>query len=391
MQSTHTSEAIDLVRFPLAVMVVFIHSVVYPEETFFMPTDYTHLSGMDLYNLIRSLGSHVFSAIAVPTFFLISGYLFFKRLEIWNWHIWRKKIQNRFHTLAVPYFIWCVLSVLWRPDVWESYIRIPICKIGAVIFKGKPLRDVADYFHSMEPLNIDWLHELWDIHKWGGLHLNWLGGHVAYSTAPELLPFWFVRDLIVLVLLTPFVYWLVKKFGFLFVGLIMLFYVSGVWPNIHGLGSTSFFYFSLGACFTIKGYDFFTTMYPFRWCFYIPFIFLLPLMVYLDGEQTYGGRMVYVLMGVIAILCFSFYLTKDLGVRKNPLLVRSCFFVFAFHIFINRYVYRYVNLIIGDSSSFQLILTYLIFPFVTITICVCMYVCMNHLLASLCKVLTGGR
>ena len=357
-----------------------------------MPADYTHLSGMDIYNLVRSFGSHVFSCIAVPTFFLISGYLFYERIEIWDWNIWKGKIKSRIHSLVIPYLIWCVIAVLWKPSVWEPYIRIPIYKLGAVILKGKPLHGIVDYWNSLEPVKINWFHELWDYHKWGGINLNWLGNHTVHNTGPYLLHFWFIRDLIVVVLLSPFIYWLVKKLGLWFVGFMGFLFVSGIWIDIHGLGSTSIFFFSLGAYFTIKQRDLCKSLYPYRWVFYILYIILLPLMVYLDGVQTYGGMALYVIIGVMAILCFSYYLTKDKGVRKKPLLVDCCFFVYAFHTFINKdHIFRYVNKIIGDSSSFQQILSYLFSPLITTAVCVSIYYCLRRWHPSFCKVLTGGR
>ena len=389
-QDKFTSETIDLIRFPLAVMVVFIHSDIHPNETFMMPSDYAHLSGMDWHILIRSFCSHVFSHIAVPAFFLISGYLFYKRLESWDWNIWKKKMFSRLRTLVIPYFIWCVLYVLWR-NIGVFYIQIPLFKFGAVILKGKPLNGIVDYLNSIEINNIDWYHVLWDSQVWGGECINWFGLHAVHNTGPELFPFWFMRDLIVVVLLTPIVFYSIKRIGFYFICIIGFFYFSGIWPDIHGFSSTALFYFSLGSWFTLKKYDLCKTLYPFRWYFYITYMVLLPLMVYLDGKQTYGGKSVYVLIGVLTLLCFNYYLVKEKGIRKSPLLVSSCFFMFAFHIFILLDVYGNMNKVIGNSSPFQLNLLYLITPIATVIVCVCIYYCIHRWFPSVCRVLTGGR
>jgi len=378
-----TSEAIDLVRFPLAVMVVFIHTMSPNDPTFSMPADYGHLTGMDMCNLIRSFGTHVFSHIAVPTFFLISGYLFYKRLEKWDWAVWKEKMKSRWRTLIVPYFIWCLLYVLWNP-----YIIIPIKKIGAFFVKGKPLHSIIDYWDTVD---IDWLHVLWDSHEWGGTNLNWLGQYVAHNTSPELVPFWFMRDLIVVVLLSPLIYWFVKRMGLWFVGLMGLCYISGVWPDIHGLRPTSLFFFSFGAWFTLKGHDLCSTLYKYKWGFYLPYMVLLPMMVYLDGKQTYGGKSVYIVIGVLTALCFCYYLVSRQGVKKNSLLVSSCFLIFAFHIFILSDCGRLVQKVIGTEQPWQTTLSYILKPLLAITICVLFYYCLRRWLPSVCKVLTGGR
>lgn len=383
-QRKWTSEAIDFVRFPLAVMVVFIHTMYVGDPTFSMPTDYGHLTGMDVCNLVRAFGTRVFTHIAVPTFFLISGYLFYKRLEVWDWSVWKIKMQGRLRTLVIPYFVWCLLFVVRVP-----YIEVPIRKIAAFFVKGKPFSTIFDYW---ETVDINWLHVFWDSEVWGGTDLNWLGQCVAHVTGPALVPFWFMRDLMVVILLSPFVFWLVKRLGLWFVGLIGLFYVSGVWPDIHGLRATSLFYFSFGAWFTIKGHTLCSTLYKYRWGFYIPYLILLPLMVYMEGEQTYGGKSVYIMFGVMACLCFCYYLVKDCGIKANKLLAGSSFFVFAFHVFV-LYDYSgvFVQKVIGTAHSWQILLAYIVQPLLAVAICVLVYYCLHRWLPTVCRVLTGGR
>ena len=68
------SRTIDVLRFPLAVMVVFIH--VNPSTTSVSNTDFSILSAHGIYNISGILFSNIITHLAVPTFFLISGYLF---------------------------------------------------------------------------------------------------------------------------------------------------------------------------------------------------------------------------------------------------------------------------------------------------------------------------
>lgn len=69
----YTSTAIRIVRFPLAVLVVFIHSV--------GPTDNI------AYYPFRDFFSHTFCSFVVPAFFIISGFLFFSG--------WRMGLRKR--------------------------------------------------------------------------------------------------------------------------------------------------------------------------------------------------------------------------------------------------------------------------------------------------------
>ena len=250
------SETISIIRLPLIVLVVLLHAF-NSEVHFSIPSEYTHLSGIDVYNLIRNFCSYV-ASIAVPTFFLISGYLFYKKLERWDWQIWFQKIRNRCKTIVVPYFIWCLLFVLWR-----FYILDPL--------KNASSHSLYDIVAEWQSVDVSWFHVFWDSVQWGGGNLNLLGGHIAHMTAPELFPFWFLRNLIVLVALSPVVYWMLKKLGGWFVLLMGVVVVSGIWPDIHGLDAMSIFYFSFGGWFALYRNSLCPTISRLRWAYYIPF------------------------------------------------------------------------------------------------------------------------
>ena len=73
------SSTIDLLRFPLAIMVIFTH--MNPHVINLIDADFSLFSGHGIYNIVGIVGSHVLTHIAVPTFFLISGFLFFNNFK----------------------------------------------------------------------------------------------------------------------------------------------------------------------------------------------------------------------------------------------------------------------------------------------------------------------
>ena len=231
------SSVIDWLRFPLAVAVVFIHSFGIPSEVDVSLIDWDNLSSMDFYNLVRICFSHVLTHIAVPTFFLVSGFLFFYKLKEFNWTIYVQKMKKRFHSLFVPYVLWNLASIM---------VTIGL-KVGAYFIKGKPLSNIIIYIEEK-----GWWKMFWDCNVWAEDRLNWLGYNCPMS-GPINLPLWFLRDLIVVTILTPLVYWFVKSFRIYGVLLLGLFYVSGVWFPISGFTVTTVFFFSLGAYFSIFG------------------------------------------------------------------------------------------------------------------------------------------
>lgn len=103
------SKTINWLRFPLAVAVVLIH--ISPKiDT--QSINYSSLSSDDLYALFASLFSHVITYIAVPCFFLFSGFLFFFKVNRFTRELYFKKLRVRALTLLVPYLLWNLLPIL---------------------------------------------------------------------------------------------------------------------------------------------------------------------------------------------------------------------------------------------------------------------------------------
>lgn len=113
------SESISWLRFPLVLMVVFIHSSGFGE----FQTDsfnFSALADINLYDFLRILVSRILCQVAVPLFFIISGYLFYTKFDIqgWSWGIWIKKIKSRTYTLLIPYLSWNILRFVYDEELW---------------------------------------------------------------------------------------------------------------------------------------------------------------------------------------------------------------------------------------------------------------------------------
>lgn len=154
------SETLKAIRFPLAVMVVFIHS--FSMGDYDQP-NWTHLSGMDINVAKRILFSHVITHIAVPTFYLISGYFFFYKVTNFDFATYKGKLRKRIHTLLIPYILWNTLPIL----------MVVIRKVAAFFVKGKPLSNILEFFQENQGIRL-----FWDCNVLGLNYTNWLG----YST-----------------------------------------------------------------------------------------------------------------------------------------------------------------------------------------------------------------
>lgn len=154
MESQLIYKVFDWLRFPLIVGVVFIHSFGKPFD--YEALDIYNLSGIDCYNLFRVSVSKVLTHVCVPTFYFISGYLFFKGLESWNSARYKEKLKRRVKTLLIPFLIWNTICIFLS---LQSY------------FRHYGMAGVLEFLSD----NNYW-HLYWDSRQWNLDRTNWLGG-----------------------------------------------------------------------------------------------------------------------------------------------------------------------------------------------------------------------
>ncbi len=227
------SSTIDLLRFPLAIMVIFIH--MNPKVINFLEADFNLISGHGIYNLIGIVCSHTLTSIAVPTFFLISGFLFFVNFPKWSWEGYRSKLKSRLKTLVIPYFLWNAIP----------FILIVISMLAGILLKGNSTDGVYTFITEKS-----W-HIFYDCHEWGTTRINWLGENLR-MTGPLDLPLWFLRDLIIVTILTPVIYYAVTRLRLFIVGILFIANISRTWTLLPGFHITAFFYFTTGAYFALN-------------------------------------------------------------------------------------------------------------------------------------------
>lgn len=224
-------------RFPLVVGVVLIHNFGTPQAIPLaeggagLPVD------MLCCNLVRWSLSDVLGRLAVPLFFLFSGYLFFATAQPWSPGVYVDKLRRRIHTLLLPYMGWNILQV----------VAILALALLAWWVKGEPVAAKWPAHTPMEWLRLFWASAPYDLN-----HVNWLG-HPYTMCAPVFGPMWFVRDLMVMCLLAPVVRLWVRYARRAGVLLLALCYVSEVWPLVYGLSVTAVFFFTWGAYLAING------------------------------------------------------------------------------------------------------------------------------------------
>ena len=230
-----TSRTINWLRVALVLLVLFVH--VHPDHNpHWLTMD--NLSGQPLGWVIFSVvGTFInkFAFIAVPLFFAISGFLFFQKLETWSWSVWKQKIHSRVRTLLIPFLIFnaiCALSLLC--------ISLKSCD-------GWTLAGAYEGRASF----VGWL--------WNGVSYcqgwkNWLEMDMQLYY-PLDVPLWFVRDLMVMIAISPAIHWMIRKGGVVYLGIVGIAYCLGILCCTPGFSTNALFFFSLGGFAAIRGID----------------------------------------------------------------------------------------------------------------------------------------
>lgn len=136
-------------------------------------TSYVNGGDFEMLNMLQNLFGHILTPSATGLFFLISGFLYFYRVDQFTLDVYKVKSSKRVKTLVVPYLVWCTISA--------SY---------------EFLYQVYQWHANGYPISFNLLESLWCCHLWGEKNLNILGWSMPMY-GPADLPLWFLRDLIV--------------------------------------------------------------------------------------------------------------------------------------------------------------------------------------------------
>jgi len=364
-------EVFDWLRFPLIVFVVYIHSFGKPMD--FSAIDFNNLQPVDYYNLFRISISHVLTHIAVPMFFFISGFLFFLKLENWNIKTYWDKISKRIKTLLIPFIIWNTIRILLKV---------------LIIVRHDGVDSLWTYCGKVNIFSLYWDYKVWNLER-----IDWLG-FLTPSSSPYLVPLWYLRDLMVVMVLSPVLYYLFKYTKIYGLAILFICYISLIGVKVPGFSTTALFFFGAGAFFNLNQID--TTQFTLKYkrAIYILAIILWIIVTRYDGHNTYIGNIVYpfyIIIGSLAMFNLATTCVKNCWVFPK-LLTQSTFFIYLSHTIIITGTCRSVTAkIFGENNPFSLSIAYFLSPLLAIAICVIIYWLLKRFLPKVCAVLTGER
>ncbi len=144
-------------------------------------------------------------------------------------------------------------------------------------------------------------------------------------------PLWFIRDLMVMTIISPVLFVIAKKMPYLILfGLFI--YISGTWSGIPGLSIVALVFFSLGAYFATNKFSFVEWSKDNFGTLSVFYISILTLLVLTKDSHVIPLWIHH--FNVIVGVFFSAGLAAWISEKKYrvpPFLVGSTFFVFASH------------------------------------------------------------
>ncbi|MGL1934833.1 MAG: acyltransferase [Fibrobacterales bacterium] len=351
------SERISLLRFPLIIGVVLIHS--YGSGNTITGVEF---SGDNLHasTFVRDYFSQVLARVSVPLFYFISGILLLGRYS-WSPADIKTVYQKRFKSLVIPYLFWNVLYFI----IYFVVASIP----STATMIGGGNSGIVNY---------------------GSYQI--IDSILGLEKCPIAYQFWFIQDLITIVLVYPVLSFVLKKGSWLFIialGVMWIFEYRLV--NFPGLTSVGLLFFCLGGQVGMKRLN----------------------LIRLDAF----GKLIVLIYGIISVIDVS---TKHLEyneiihkigifvgvfavfpgieivgrvVPRSIKIIQRCseatFWVFAVHAILILGSIKIAYKIFNPESDIFVLLLYFLCPSIVVGICLVSYKVLNRLLPRFTSVITG--
>ncbi len=352
-----SSTRLRLLNFPLIIGVIYIHAYSATIDHAGASLGPEHLNYFT--DFVRTLISQGLARIAVPLFFLMSGYFFFLGFT-WSWRDFGLKLAARTKTLLLPYLFWTISVVVTR-------------------FVGQSIPAVNAYFTGD-----------------GGLLANVSAYDLAnavlgFTRAPEAYHFWFIRDLMLLMLLSPLIFLLLRYVALPFLGVVFVVWITATWP-IYCPDVVGVLFFSLGSYLAMQGKSLFTCDRYGKWFVFVYIPVLLADVIWYDAPFNVCLHRCGIVVGLVAILSGSKYIFTNERLKSLLLwLGSSSFFVYAAHEPLLGIARTVAFQVLPLNWSFTMLLIYLVVPLGVVAVLVALHTVLGAYLPGFLRVVTGGR
>ncbi len=364
----YTSDKIANLSWICSILVVLIHAGTY---AFNIPGSETAtIYGKNISTFIQMFFAEGVCRVAVPLFFIFSGFLFFQNFELTPACV-GKKFQRRVFSLVIPYLFWSGGTFLF------FYIAQSV-PATAVYFSSRPVV---------------------------GIGLEKTLNYILLDSLNS--PLWYLRNLIILTVFTPLIYVLIKKLWYIALPAACVCGILGI--GVLSLRGSAICTFCIGSFLAIQGdmlsgiweklthyKKTFTTILSAAWLILLIgkacYLCTLPVSVLLTGRYPAALNIlniINVILGVPAMwLLYDVWAAKREVKRTNS--GTHGMMVYAMHHPLIAIVKKVLLMILGSSMWLSL-LCYFASAAITIGIALLLSKVLQRYVYGFYSLISGGR
>lgn len=303
-------------------------------------------------NILWAQIIHHYTGYAVNLFFMISGLLFYRNL---SFKTLVSKVQSRFKSLVIPYLCWNIIGVIF----FTTIMFIP------------PLKELVN-------------NENFFIHNFNDLLLGIF--HYKCNVV-----FWFIYELIILVLLSPLILLFIKRkwSGLLFI--ILFYFLERQYSDyLIGIrGSGAWIYYFIG---TYIGKHYFEKFSKIIFHKKISIIFIIIGIGTASILRNENIQISFFLKSILSILgTFSIWFSIDTILKfYHPWMNGLPMFIYAFHFNVCMAIGKLICLILPNYIGMET-LGILLCIIITLTISIMTAKYLKQMVPTIYSILNGGR
>lgn len=347
-----SSEKIKVISIIASIMVVMIHSTNVNIGEF---TNKSNISNTVL-EIIEGYFTLGINRVAVPLFFMVSGYLFFKNIDKhYTLSDYFLKLKSRFFSILIPFIIWSTIGLLFY------FLLQSIPGFGYTFNNDRLIREMNLY-------------------------------EVIYTIIFNPIPYqlWFVRELFIYVIISPVIWILIKYMKK--ISLLIFFIMWFFNINIHFIDKRGVLFFMLGSYMAIYSKKIFSR-FNYKIEKIVLFIYLiLPIFKLLSLDNVLLSNFLDNFIVICGLLSIG-YIYDNLLVKIKEVALKFAYLSFLIFLMHEPILscFRIVLTKISNNNTIFLLLSYFLSTVMTVVlICIIMGI-IERKAKFLYKILSGGR
>lgn len=357
------TDSITILRFPLIVAIVFIHTFIAGQPNIDGKINVEY-GQYPIYDFLDHIVRICLAEVAVPLFFVISGFLFFYQCNF-NRETYYIKLRKRIHSLLIPYLIWNTLCFFFVMIVQQ--LQPSSTSLGRKLIMDYSFIDILDSY--------------------------WHFDGVTRGYGPICGPLWFIRDLMIVNLFSPIVHFCIKNKRTVFMSILGILYICGINILTPGLSSTAFFFYSLGAWASINRLEIDLSgrkgICSMGLCI---FLLISDVFLWMNGHLNNYIHRLFIISGIFAFISLAMMIVCRKGVGNIIRYFAGCsFFVYLSHIYVTPFLNKCWILVLSPVNEITASIALFTIPLVTCLICIGVYSVMKRSLPKVTTILVGGR